>query len=203
MKPRVFVIHRWEGHPREGWYPWIKRELMRDGATVRVLRMPHPDRPIIAEWVGHLARQVGTVDAQTFFVTHSIGAQAVMRFLAGNPDGPAAGGAVFVAPWLTLQGLEAADDKAVAHPWLTQPIDFPAVRARLPRLTCLFSDDDYFVPVSNIAHFEHLDARIVRYKDAGHFCVDDGCLELPAARDALLAELRASRHDLAPRAIHP
>ena len=39
MVKRVFVVHGWDGHPAEGWFPWLKKELEKRGYLVNVLRM--------------------------------------------------------------------------------------------------------------------------------------------------------------------
>ena len=33
---RVFIIHGWGGYPEEGWLPWLKKELEKNGFKVFV-----------------------------------------------------------------------------------------------------------------------------------------------------------------------
>ncbi|KKU21207.1 MAG: hypothetical protein UX31_C0020G0013 [Candidatus Nomurabacteria bacterium GW2011_GWA1_46_11] len=70
---RVFIIHRWDGNPTEDWYQWLKKELEGRGFEVFVPAMPEPDEPKIETWIPFLSQLVGTPDANTFFVGHSIG----------------------------------------------------------------------------------------------------------------------------------
>jgi hypothetical protein len=184
---RVFIIHRWEGHPREGWYPWMKKELGKHGCKVHVLRMPHAGRPTIPSWTSYLKKQVRFLDERTFFVGHSIGCQTILRALKLFPEGSQAGGAVFLAPWITLKGLEAVDDTLIAKPWETLPIDVFLVQKALPRIVAFFSDNDYFVPLKNRVVFEReFGARTIVRKQAKHFTGEDGCTQIPFARDALI-----------------
>lgn len=180
---RAFIIHRWLGSPTEGWIPWLKEELEADGFEVTVPAMPRPDAPEIEAWVAHLAKEVGTVDSNTFFIGHSIGCQTIMRFVERLPmDREVAGGAVFVAPWFTLTGLEDAEDRKIAEPWLSTRIEDNLVQEHLPSLSCIFSDDDYYVPTENEAMFrDRLEAYTIMLRGRKHFAGDDGITELPEA----------------------
>jgi len=33
---RVFVIHGWGGNPYKEWFPWIKKELEKNGFKVEI-----------------------------------------------------------------------------------------------------------------------------------------------------------------------
>jgi len=59
MKKRVFIIHGWDGHPSEGWFPWLKTELEKLGFVVQVPEMPDTGEPKINEWVVKLRRMAG------------------------------------------------------------------------------------------------------------------------------------------------
>ena len=37
---RLFVIHGWDGHPDEVWFPWLMTELENNGFQVSLLQMP-------------------------------------------------------------------------------------------------------------------------------------------------------------------
>ena len=84
MKKRIFIIHGWGGHAKEGWFPWLASELKKRGFFVSVLSMPHTDTPTIKEWVQHPSRAVGQVDERSFFVGHSIGAQTIVLHKKGH-----------------------------------------------------------------------------------------------------------------------
>lgn len=183
---RAIIVHRWEGSPDEGWIPWLKDELEADGFKVIVPVMPNPNAPEIEAWVSHLAREVGALDFNTFLIGHSIGCQAIMRFVERTPQDQTAGGAVFVAPWFTLMGLDNEEDKKIAEPWLTTHIDDIAVQERLPILSCIFSDDDYCVPPENKSMFEdRLQAYTIALHGKKHFTEEDGITELPEALDEI------------------
>lgn len=124
MQKRAFIIHGWDGYPEEGWFPWLKKELEKKGFVVSVPAMPEPGEPNIEAWVSHLAHIVGNVDENTFFVGHSIGCQAILRYLETLPENIKVGGAVFVAGFFTLTNVDSSEEKEIAKPWLETPIDF-------------------------------------------------------------------------------
>lgn len=184
---RVFIVYCWGGAPKELWYPWLKGELEQRGWSVSVLEMPDPEHPRIEPWVSALSQAVGTVDEETFFVGHSVGCQTILRYLAPLSADAKIGGAVLVAPWLTLQGLE-EEEEPVAKPWLTIPIDEAAVRRFSDKIVAIFSDNDPLVPLENEDVFKNRFGIRRRIEHgAGHFDRESNTTELPVALDELLA----------------
>ena len=187
MVKRVFIIHGWDGHPDEGWFPWLKEELERKGFEVQVPEMPETEDPKIETWVLYLAQLVGKPDENTYFVGHSIGCQAILRYLEYLPDGEKIGGAVFVAGWFTLESLGTDEETETARPWLETPIDFEKIKNRTQNFTAIFSDNDPYVPAENQKMFkESLGAKITVEHKKGHFSGNDKITELPSALEAVL-----------------
>lgn len=176
---RVFIIHGWDGSPEANWLPWMKAELEKRGYEVIVPAMPETNHPKIDEWVSHLAEVVGTPDQETYFIGHSIGCQAVARYLAGVTQSTA--GVLFVAGWFTLTGLETPEEVEIAKPWIEKPIDDTAFRKNAGKIVALFSDNDSNVPLENVNLFkERFGARTIVEKNAGHFTGEEtGVMEFP------------------------
>lgn len=188
MAKRVFIIHGWGGNPHEAWLPWLKTELEKEGFVVEVPTMPQTNEPTIAVWVEYLAKTVGEPDNDTYFVGHSIGCQAIMRYLATLED-TKVGGCVFVAGWFKLENMEDATEEKIAEPWLTTPIDFAKVRAATPNITVILSDNEpYGAVAENKELFEKaLGATVHVEHNKGHFSEDNGITELPEALEAIQA----------------
>ena len=188
MSKRVFIIHGWDGSPEEGWFPWLKKELGARDFEVQIPVMPESAEPKIEAWVSHLAKIVGEVDESTFFVAHSIGCQTVLRYLESLPADKKIGGAVFVAGWFTLMNLETEEEKRIAEPWLTMPIDCEKVKQHTNKLFAVFSDNDDVVPIENKEFFEQrLGAETAIEHGKGHFSGSDGIIELPIVLGKLLS----------------
>ncbi|MDI6737414.1 MAG: alpha/beta hydrolase [Nanoarchaeota archaeon] len=185
MPKRVFIIHGWSGNPPEGWFPWLKKELEKKGFHVEVPAMPDTDYPKIEAWVSFLKKAIKNPDTETYLVGHSIGCQAILRYLQGANI--KIGGAVFVAGWLTLRGLETDEEWETAKPWLETQIDFGKAKKCLLKCVAIFSDNDPFVPLDNSNIFrEKLGAKIIIEKQKGHFSGSDKIVKLPSVLKELL-----------------
>ncbi len=182
---RVIIVHGWSGHPKEAWFPWLKKELEKRGFNVEVPKMPNTDHPKIKTWVPFLAKLVGKPDKDTYLVGHSIGCQAILRYL--ETINTRIGGAVFIAGWLTLHGLETRKEKQIATYWLGTPIDFKKVKKSANKIVAIFSDNDPYVPLENVNMFkERLGAKTIMVKKKGHLGAHDKVTRLPVALEELL-----------------
>lgn len=187
---RVFIIHGWDGYPEEGWFPWLKTELERRGYSVTVPQMPEANKPRIFNWVPKIAEVVGRADEQTYFVGHSMGCQAIARYLESLPKGAQVGGVVYVAGFFKrLTGLEGdAEVQETDKHWLTTPLDFAKVKAASPKSVAIFSEDDPWVPLDNQDDYRgKLGSKIIIEKGKGHYSgVRDKAVDNAAALTALL-----------------
>jgi len=185
---RVFIVHRWSGSPASDWIPWLENELAQAGVNVFVPAMSEDvdEDPVIEDWVQRLSENVGVMDGETYFVAHSIGCQAVMRYLESSPT-PAAG-AIFVAGWFKLKNLEDAETEAAAKPWMENPLDFKKIKHNIGKLIVMLSDNDpYDAVIENAEAFrDKLGAEIHILDKMGHFSADDGFKEFPLLKNAIL-----------------
>ncbi len=184
---RAFIIHGWSSNSEDGWFPWLKLELEKEGFQVTIPTMPNTDSPDITEWVNHLKQIALYTDDETVFVGHSIGCQTILRYLEGLESEAKVRGAVFVGGWFTLMNLETEDEKTIAHPWLETPINFDLVKQHTKNFTAIFSDTDPVVPLENKDLFEvNLNAQTIVENDKGHFTGSEGVVELPSVLKAVL-----------------
>lgn len=188
MTTRVYIIHGWDDAPTNGWFPWLKNKLEKDGAEVHAPSMPDAAHPAIDVWVPFLKHLVGQANAHTFFVGHSIGCQTVLRYLETLPSGVKIGGAVLVAGWLTLKAAAIEDDDtaAVARSWLQRPIDWAKVRSHIDQVAAVMSDSDPYVAAENAEIFRReLDARVIIEHDRGHLSGADGISRVASVWEAI------------------
>lgn len=193
MQKRIYVAHGWDGYPEEGWFPWLAKKLQTKGFEVFVPQFPEAGSPRIETWVPKLAEAVGTADENTYFVGHSMGCQAIARYLETLGEGVKVGGAVFVAGFFKrLTGLE--DDPNVRETdkhWLGTPPDLEKVKSHLLKSVAIFSDNDPYVPPDNQDDFrDKLGSEIIIEKNMGHFSGGDGINELPIALESILKIVR-------------
>ena len=182
MIKRVFIIHGWGGHPGEGWFPWLKKELETKGFGVFVPQMLDTDNPLIQNWVPALAAVVGSPDQDTYFVGHSVGCQTILRYLEKLQEDKKIGGCIFVGSWINLkeEAYEEEKDREIAKPWLETPINWNKIIKHTNKFVNIFSDDDPYVFVEDSKIFEEkLNSKIVVEKNKGHFTEYDNVKELP------------------------
>lgn len=184
---KVYIIHGWGGSPKSHWYPWLAQELKNKGFQVIVPEMPETDNPQIEKWVGRLAEIAGSMDENTFFVGHSIGCQAILRYLE-KLENKSVGGAVFIAGWFNLINLDQAEAE-IADPWLKTQINFSKIREMLKgKLIVILSDNDpYNCLEDNQNVFKsQLNAEVIVEKNRGHLTDEDGIDQLSEALEAIL-----------------
>jgi uncharacterized protein len=184
---KVYIIHGWDGNPQESWFPWLKNKLEERGFQVFVPSMPNSDEPEIDAWVNYLLNLAPEPDENTFFVGHSIGGQAILRYIE-KLDNKKIGGIVLVAGWFTLTNLETEEEWEIAEPWMKTPVDFKKVKSAVKKITAIFSDSDPFVPLAENKNIfsESLGAEIIVENKKGHFITEDGVLELRIVLEKIL-----------------
>lgn len=178
MKRKVYLIHGWGGKGSGGWFDWLKGKLSKEGFDVRSFDMPNTLEPKIEEWVEYLQEKINSeeIDEGTYFIGHSIGCQAIMRFLEKLHKHQKIGGCIFVAGWFDLKGL-GEGELEVAHPWINNAIDFSRVNDHCDNFLALFSEDDPLVDIEEAKKFEkNLGAKTIIKKDMRHF---NEVLEIP------------------------
>ena len=177
---KIYIIHCWDGTKEDGWYPWLDKELSNENNKVYRLNMPNTSNPKIEEWVSFLDKQIETLDDKTYFIGHSIGCQTILRYLQ-TKDICKVGGILFVAPWLDLldYAIEDEDSYNTAKPWLTTPINLEKIKKFTNNISCIFSDNDYFVSLDQKDKFEELlNVKTIIVNNKGHISQDDNVYEL-------------------------
>src|SRR5680860_439309 len=184
MTKRIFIVHGWGGLANEGWLGWLKKELEVAGYLVFAPQMPNTNEPQIKTWVEAIIQSVGVVDNNTFFIGHSIGCQAIVRYLSQLPGGEEiSGGAVFVAGFFKRLTMTDFDDKSkeLTREWLNTLIDFNLVKKHLIKSLAIFSDNDPYVLIDNQEDLkEGLNSEVIIEHEQGHFSGSSGLLEYPS-----------------------
>jgi predicted alpha/beta hydrolase family esterase len=182
----LYLVPRWGGAPTSDFYPWLASELeARQLDRPTALAMPTPDEPTIEAWVAAigdaLPRDPGAL-ARTVLVGHSVGCQAILRWLSRLPDGVSVRGVLCVAGWWTVDR-----PWPTLRPWIDTSFDVGRVRVASARLVTLLSDDDPFTAdfgANQRAWEERVGAQVHVVPGAKHF---NAGVE-PAVREALLAQ---------------
>jgi hypothetical protein len=109
-KIKIYIIHGWDGTPDEPMLSWLKSSIEELGAVEVIAPfMPNPEKPNISSWTSLLEEEM-TENDTCIFISHSIGCQAVLRFIEKTKKSLDILGLVLIAPWLTLDEQTLIDD---------------------------------------------------------------------------------------------
>lgn len=178
---RVFLIHGWAGAPDEGWRPWLKEELEKHGFTVFNLAMPNTDYPKQNGWVSHIKNAVASPDEDCYFVGHSLGCIAILRYLEQLPEDQKVGGAILVAGFDNDLGIDELSD------FFHTPIEWEKIRSSADTFVSIESDNDPYDLAKYSEVFEkELHSKTIIEHNMFHFSENDGITELPIVLENLL-----------------
>ncbi|WP_428267312.1 alpha/beta hydrolase [Haliangium sp.] len=181
---RLCIVPRWSGGPDSDFYPWLRAQPAVRARFSAVIgpSIERPDEPTIEAWLTSLgaALDLGAL-TDTYLLGHSVGCQAVLRFLEQAPAGARAAGVLCVAGWWSVD--QPWDS---IRPWIETPMDHARVRQASEQFSVLMSDNDPFT-----ADWEH-NARLWRERLGAEVHTIPGRkhfneAEEPAVVDALLA----------------
>ena len=184
-------MHGWDGNPDEPVLKWLRLELEKLDWKVVAPAMPNPETPTIESWLQKLKEVVENPSEDTILVGHSVGCQAVLRYIETLPEETKVRGLALLAPWMELdqQTIEEEGEEVIeiARPWMETPIDFEKVKRLVGKSVAIFSDNDPFVPIAQAEVFKNkLGAEIIMEHGMGHFSPSDEVSELPSLLRAVL-----------------
>lgn len=191
MTNTVIIIHGWEGSPDEPMISWLTKELEKNNFKVIVPLMPNPEEPIIKDWVDKITEVTLEPGLNTYFIGHSIGCQAILRYLETLDNNIKIGGAVFIAPWMHLDENTLVEEGEsvikIAKPWTETPINWTKIKNISDKFVCLFSDNDkYSTPESFEIIKNNLSPKIIQEHNKGHYDKESGIKDNPTALKELI-----------------
>lgn len=186
---RIVLVHGWGGNTQIDWFPWAKKVLGDKGYEVVLPEMPNPDYPEIDSWVNKIKEVVGEIRSDDIFIGHSIGCQAVERFLQTLSADTKLDKVILIAPWVVLTRKtfeEMGENEEVVESWYREPIDYEKIKG-MAKWTAVFSDDDPFVTYEDNykVYRDKLSADIIVKNNQGHFAGEQGVTEIPFILDLL------------------
>jgi len=182
------MVHGWGGGPEVDFFPWAKEEFTKRGFEVIAPEMPDSEYPKIDLWVQKLADVAGAPRMDDIFIGHSIGCQAIERYLETLPMGTKVQKIIFIAPWVVLTDrtfIEMGEDKSVVRQWLEKPINYEKIKPMAGSWTAVFSDNDSFVAYEQNykIYQDKLGAKVILEKSQGHFSSEQGVDKIPFLLD--------------------
>jgi uncharacterized protein len=181
MPMHVYIVHGYAASPSDHWFPWLKKALESRGATVSILSLPSPNNPQTDEWQQALEAQVTKLNKQTYFVGHSLGGIALLRYLENTTHTSNIGGYILVSGFnASLPILPQLDH------FITPDINYPKLVEIAEHRVVIAASNDYAVPISLSKDLaDALDAEFSEVADGGHFLGSDGYTSFPLLLETL------------------
>jgi predicted alpha/beta hydrolase family esterase len=189
---RVVVLHGYQASPGAHWFGWLADDLRADGVEVTVPALPDPHDPDPDAWVATARAAIGTPDAGTVVVGHSLGCVTALHALtallaphAPEGDGWRLGGLVlasgFDVPQVAVPEVDA---------FTTSVPVLDGIAAATTHRHVVGSDDDAIVdPAHTRALADRLGATFDLVPGGGHLLGREGFTTLPVVRDRVRAAL--------------
>lgn len=177
---RAVIVHCWTGTPSSGWYPDLAQRLQRMGFEVNVPALPRTEDPDPVQWHDALDAVIREPGRDLVLVGHSLGALAVLRWLA-TMAAPVAG-AVLVAPPIGPSPV------AVVNRFLVTGSDLPIALPWARRSVVVVSDEDKYLLPSPTAVgdvFQRAGAERLILPGRGHFSPASGLKSIPELEPAI------------------
>ncbi len=160
---KVFIVHGYFGYPEENWFPWLKSKLEELNISVIVPAMPHAENPQLSEWVSYLQLQAGIPDENKYFIGHSLGCIAILKYLESLPENIKIGGVVLVAGFISPIRLHELNN------FFQTPLNDEKIKKSVKKILAINSDNDPFVPFIQAEEIENrLGAELIKIPNGGH-----------------------------------
>ena len=184
---RAIIIHGWGGSPEELLHKLLKEKFSKNGFNVIVPQMPNTNNPKIEEWIPYLNKIVGKPNENDYFIGHSIGCQAIMRYLESLNEKNKIGKCIFIAGWFKLANMESKEEEKIAEPWIKNKINLTKIKNMIKEIIVYLSSNEYygFIEENFKIFHDKLGAKVIIEKNMGHFTDEEGVEKISKFVDKL------------------
>lgn len=171
----IYITHGFEAYPQKHWFMWLKDTLAKKGIHTTIPAMPNAANPTPSEWIRTLQNEVTHIDTQSYFIGHSLGCIATLRFLQTLDREQKIGGIVLVSGF---------DSPLQIYPNLNEftkePLEYDKLISLSHNRLVISARDDCIVPTKLSANLaQNLQATFIQTHKGGHFMQDDGFQTFP------------------------
>jgi len=159
-KQKVLIIHGFEGESNSNWFPWLKRELEKQGFEVIVPDMPNAAHPKLEEWIAALEKITKDFDGNDIIIGHSLGGNAVLHLAERKKIGSL----YLIAPTPPIQYPKSRwdwfrkewpdSDIGALKKFHDAEVNFAKVEDNSKRRVLILSDNDPYIPLESQKLFD-------------------------------------------------
>lgn len=171
----ALILHGAGNNSQGNWFPWLKRELEKNGYSAWVPNLPNSDVPDQSDWLKViLGNRDWKFNTDSVIVGHSAGATLILRLLERLPRGIRINKAILVAGPVQL------GTKRQYFPYkrdlLKDPFNWEKIKSSCDKFYFFYSDNDKYecgIDQGNIIH-QHLGGKLILRLGQGHFNLEQG-----------------------------
>jgi predicted alpha/beta hydrolase family esterase len=190
-KLNIFIIHGSFGTPNENWFPWLKKEISKQGVEVFIPQFPTPENQSLEKWLFSFKEYEDKLNDQTIFVGHSLGPAFILNLL--QRISIKISSCYLVAPFVQL--LNDPEFDTVNETFVTCKFDWENIKQHCKDFYVYYSDNDPYVPQeASLFVADKLNAKTTVLHNAGHINRSSGFEEFPFLLNEILNEIKSQVH---------
>lgn len=171
----VLILHGAANNSSGNWFPWLKTELKKKGIKVWSPNLPHPNKPVLKEWLDTVfTNKDWEFNDQSIMIGHSSGATLILRILEKLPLNIKIDKAILVAGPLDKGEIE--EYQILKEDITKDPYDFEKIRNSCSKFYLVYSDNDPYDCGQRHGKVlqEKLGGQLIIKKGEGHFNLEKG-----------------------------
>lgn len=175
QKPKVLLVHGFEGHKNSNWFPAFREELKSAGFEVLSPSISTTKSPTVKSWVKELTPYVDKLSDSDVIVCHSLGSKAVMHTL--NESNKKVGKVFLVASALGTQKRNwdwfrrqwpSSDVDSLEKFW-KKKVDWKDAEKKIGQVHIVLSKDDPYISVRHYKDIKIKDSVLQKWSGHKHF----------------------------------
>lgn len=176
----VFIFHGTGGHPKENWFPWLKKELENLGYNIYIPQFPKADKPLLAPWLKELEKYTDKINEDTILIGHSLGGLFLLRVLEQLTQPVKA--AIFVGASVGVKPIKFYDGDYKFSDGFN--FNWNKIKSNARQFVAFHSDTDPYVSLGNGEELaERLGIQLTFIPNAGHFNKSAGYIQFEKLLD--------------------
>ncbi len=170
-----FLIHGSYGNPYKNWFPWLKNELAKRKLECIVPTFPIGDKQRYEMWSKILNSylDIGCINENTIFITHSLGSIFIVKFLIDNK--------IKIKKLITIAGfnnISFKDDINLYNTFYVNSYKISSINKYCNEIISIYSDNDPYVNIKEAERFaDSIKSNKILINNGGHFNKKDGYTE--------------------------
>jgi len=158
----ILIIPGYGATSESNWFPWLAREVEKQGRSALVFNPPSPTIPRLDDWLNDLKIDIDQLIDEPIIIGHSLGCVAAMH--AVQKYELTAKKLILVAPPYSSMGI------GVLENFFKNQINFHQVSELSGQVIIIGSEDDWIVPLDHVQEYgKQLKTKPLVYPANGHF----------------------------------